>query len=53
MLTMPPGPDIAPYHDRQIVILPRAHWAQWLDTSAPQPDFAPLPADSLRVEQIR
>jgi putative SOS response-associated peptidase YedK len=24
MLTMPPGPDIAPYHDRQIAILDRA-----------------------------
>jgi hypothetical protein len=23
MLTMPPGPDIAPYHDRQIAILDR------------------------------
>lgn len=23
MLTMPPGPDIAPYHDRQIAILER------------------------------
>ena len=31
MLTMPPGPDIAPYHDRQIAILDRADWAAWLD----------------------
>ena len=53
MLTMPPGPDIAPYHDRQIVILPRAQWAQWLDTSAPQPAFTALPAGSLQVVQIR
>jgi putative SOS response-associated peptidase YedK len=53
MLTMPPAPDIAPYHDRQIVILPRAQWAQWLDVSAPQPDFAALPAGSLAVTQIR
>jgi putative SOS response-associated peptidase YedK len=27
MLTMPPGPDIAPYHDRQIAILDRRDWA--------------------------
>jgi len=26
-LTTVPGPDIAPYHDRRIVILDRAHWA--------------------------
>ncbi|MFI4966850.1 MAG: SOS response-associated peptidase family protein, partial [Caulobacterales bacterium] len=53
MLTTEPGPDIASYHDRQIVILPRAQWGPWLDTSAPQPVFAPLPAGSLQVEQIR
>jgi putative SOS response-associated peptidase YedK len=33
MLTMPPGPDIAPYHNRQIAILDRADWAAWLDPS--------------------
>jgi putative SOS response-associated peptidase YedK len=53
MLTTEPGPDIAPYHNRQIVILPRPQWAPWLDTSQPQPTFAPLPAGSLKVEQIR
>lgn len=53
MLTMQPGPDIAPYHDRQIVILPRTHWAQWLDATQPQPAFAELPAGSLNVVQIR
>jgi putative SOS response-associated peptidase YedK len=53
LLTCAPGPDIAPYHDRQIVILPREHWAQWLDTRQPQPPIAPLPAGSLKVVQIR
>nr|MEA2797749.1 hypothetical protein [Phenylobacterium sp.] len=53
MLTTEPGPDIAPYHNRQIVILPRPQWAQWLDASQPQPMLAPLPAGSLKVEQIR
>jgi putative SOS response-associated peptidase YedK len=53
MLTMPPGPDIQPYHDRQIVILPRTQWAQWLDASQPQPAFAALPAGGLNVVQIR
>ena len=31
MLTMELGPDIAPYHDRQIAILDRADWTDWLD----------------------
>ena len=30
MLTCAPGPDIAPYHDRQVVVMPRADWAAWL-----------------------
>jgi len=53
MLTMPPGPDIAAYHDRQIAILPRDRWAQWLDLAQPQPELAALPAGSLNVVQIR
>jgi putative SOS response-associated peptidase YedK len=53
LLTCPPGPDIAPYHQRQIVILPREHWAAWLDTSQPQPPIAPLPAGRLKVLQVR
>jgi putative SOS response-associated peptidase YedK len=53
MLTMEPSPDIAPYHNRQIVILPRSQWAQWLDSSQPQPTFAIAPAGSLNVMQIR
>jgi len=53
LLTCPPGPDIAPYHDRQIVILPRACWADWLDVSRPQPPIAPAPAGTLSVVQIR
>jgi len=53
MLTMAPGPDIAPYHDRQIVILDRADWAAWLDPSVPAKDLIkPLPAGSLTVEQV-
>jgi len=50
LLTMPPGPDVAPYHDRQIVILERAAWADWLDASVPaQSLIRPLPAGALRV----
>ena len=53
MLTTAPGPDIAPYHNRQIVILPRSQWADWLDASQRQPAFAVLPPGSLNVVQIR
>jgi putative SOS response-associated peptidase YedK len=53
MLTMEPGPDIAPYHNRQIVILPRAQWADWLGPAEAQPKLEPLPAGSLKVEQLR
>ena len=53
MLTMPPGPDIAPYHDRQIAILERRDWIDWLDARIPAPEILkPLPAGSLRVEQV-
>lgn len=53
MLTMPPGPDIAPYHDRQIVILARDTWADWLDPSVPAASLIrPLPAGTLLVEQV-
>lgn len=53
LLTCPPGADVAPYHDRQMVILPREHWAAWLDVSRPQPPIAPAPAGTLKVVQVR
>jgi len=53
MLTMEPGPDISPYHDRQIVILRRDAWAAWLDPSVPAQTLVhPLPAGTLSVEQV-
>jgi putative SOS response-associated peptidase YedK len=53
MLTMEPGPDIAPYHDRQIVILERDAWADWLDPSVPaQSLIRPLSAGALQVAQV-
>jgi putative SOS response-associated peptidase YedK len=53
MLTTEPGPDIAPYHNRQIVILPREHWAAWLGPSPEPPPIGPLPAGALKVTQLR
>ena len=53
MLTMEPGADIAPYHDRQVVILEREAWAAWLDPSVPAASLIrPLPAGTLLVEQV-
>ena len=31
LLTVAPGPDTAPYHDREPVILARANWRAWLE----------------------
>jgi len=53
MLTMEPGPDIAPYHDRQIAILTRSDWAAWLDPARSAREILkPLPAGTLSVEQV-
>jgi putative SOS response-associated peptidase YedK len=53
ILTMEPGPDIAPYHDRQIVILERNAWADWLDpTVSAKSLIKPLPAGTLAVERV-
>ena len=53
MLTTEPGPDVAPYHNRQIVVLERGDWARWLDPRISVKDiFRPLPPGSLNVEQV-
>lgn len=54
MLTTEPGPDIAPYHDRQVVVLRPADWAHWLFLTRPEDELLrPLPAGSLVVETVR
>jgi putative SOS response-associated peptidase YedK len=53
MLTCQPGPDIAPYHSRQVVVLGREQWAHWLDPRVPSAELTqPLPAGSLTVERV-
>ena len=53
MLTLEPGPDVAPYHNRQVAVLDRADWGRWLDPSVPAREVLhSLPAGSLRVEQV-
>ena len=39
LLTVAPGPDIAPYHNRQIALLTPPHWRAWLDGSASSKDL--------------
>jgi putative SOS response-associated peptidase YedK len=53
MLTTEPGPDVAPYHSRQVVVLRPDDFADWLDPAVPAADLLrPLPAGSLAVEQV-
>ena len=53
MLTCAPGPDVAPYHDRQVVVLGRDDWARWLDPAVPAAELLrPLPEGSLDLAQV-
>ncbi len=53
LLTSAPGPDQAPYHNRQPVILERSQWGEWLDAAN---DMAPLfvgsPAGAIAAERF-
>lgn len=54
LLTTAPGPDVAPYHDRQIVVLTPGSGLDWLTLSRPAPDIlrAP-PPNALMVTTVR
>ena len=52
LLTAEPGPDVAPYHRRQIVLLDPADWRRWLDPAVPSAELAkPSAAGFLSVER--
>jgi len=54
LLTTAPGPDVAPIHDRQVIVLQRPDWRAWLCLDRPEAELLrPLPAGSLTVEQVR
>ena len=54
LLTTAPGPDVAPIHDRQMVVLEREDWLAWLELTRPEAELLkPLQAGSLSVEQVR
>jgi putative SOS response-associated peptidase YedK len=47
-------PDVAPIHDRQMVVLEREDWQAWLDLSEPEKELLQtLASGSLHVEQVR
>jgi putative SOS response-associated peptidase YedK len=50
MLTCPPGPDIVPYHNRQVVLLSPQDCFGWLDPEGVAEAYVrPLPGGSLDV----
>ncbi len=54
LLTTEPGPDVAPIHNRQVVVLERIDWQSWLDLTRPESEMLrSLPAGGLTVEQVR
>lgn len=54
LLTTAPGPDVAPIHSRQLVVLRREDWKSWLDLSRPESELlGPLPSGSFAIEQVR
>jgi putative SOS response-associated peptidase YedK len=53
MLTTEPGPDVRPYHHRQVAVIARDNWRPWLDGSGSARDLlGPLPAGTLEVEKL-
>ena len=52
MLTVDPGPDVAPYHNRQMVVLERDDWSAWLDLAVGAEHLVrPSPAGTLVVRR--
>jgi putative SOS response-associated peptidase YedK len=52
MLTTAPGPDVAPYHNRQVAVLAPERWAAWLDPAVPAREVIGVcSAGTLRVEK--
>jgi len=50
MLTTEPGPDVAKYHARQVAVLRRDQWEEWLDPGRPiKGMIGPMPAGALHV----
>ena len=44
---------MAPYHNRQVVVVPREAWAGWLSGALEAEILRPAPAGTLKVVQDR
>jgi putative SOS response-associated peptidase YedK len=54
MLTTTPGPDVAPFHNRQVVVLQPENWSAWLHLTKPETELLrPLSGGSLDVTTVR
>jgi putative SOS response-associated peptidase YedK len=54
MLTTAPGPDVIPYHNRQVVVLRPEDWPAWLHLTKTEGELlGPLPRGSLDVATVR
>jgi putative SOS response-associated peptidase YedK len=54
MLTTEPGPDVEPYHNRQVVVLRPEDRAAWIYLTKSEADLLrPLPMGSLDVATAR
>lgn len=54
MLTTSPGPDVKPYHDRQVCVLEPSDGVAWLKLSQPEDKLLrALPISTLRVQTLR
>ena len=54
LLTTEPGPDVAPIHDRQMVVLERSDWSAWFEQTGNEAALLrPLPPGSLELKQVR
>lgn len=53
MLTTAPGPDVAPYHNRQVALIAHGSWSAWLDGSGPALELlGPSPPGTLAVAKV-
>ena len=53
MLTTEPGPDVAPYHHRQVAVIGNEAWGAWLDGSGSARELlGPCRAGTLKVAQV-
>jgi putative SOS response-associated peptidase YedK len=49
-----PGPDVAPYHNRPVVVLRPEDWAAWIHLTKTETELLrPLPEGSLEVTTVR